>query len=63
MCHWLGDLDDVLDDPRRGTDLLHWLARLETEPSLLGAAATFWPWHGGRVNGVRGSIDAVAADH
>lgn len=36
--HWLGDLDDILDDPRRRADLLHWLARLETEPSLLGAS-------------------------
>lgn len=34
---WFGDLDVMLDDPRRRADLLQWLARLEREPSLLGA--------------------------
>jgi SAM-dependent methyltransferase len=35
---WLADLDEWLDDPHRRAALLRAIARVETEPSLLGAS-------------------------
>jgi len=35
---WLSDVDDWLDDPARRDALLRSIARVETEPSLLGAS-------------------------
>ncbi len=35
---WLNDVDAWLDDPNRRAALLRAIARLETEPSLLGAS-------------------------
>ena len=35
---WLADVDDWLDDPARRAALLRSIARVETEPSLLGAS-------------------------
>jgi SAM-dependent methyltransferase len=35
---WLPDVDDWLDDPRRRDALLRAIARVEAEPSLLGAS-------------------------
>jgi SAM-dependent methyltransferase len=35
---WLSDVDEWLDDPERRASLLRTIARVETEPSLLGAS-------------------------
>lgn len=36
--HWMTDVDEILDDPRRRADLLRWLEALESESSMLGAS-------------------------
>jgi SAM-dependent methyltransferase len=36
---WLPDVDDWLDDPERRAALLRAIARVETEPSILGASS------------------------